>query len=158
MTLALSAARSGGACRWPAAPATRARGAVAALLALVAPAAARAQQAGWGNVGQEEAEAGFDWTQPLFGGFWMAWTPATLAVFAGIFAAMGVVTALEIRRPGGAPREGALGLTTTRGDRLFLSLLGTAFVFLGWLGLVGQPVWGALALAVAWTAFCFWKV
>jgi predicted small integral membrane protein len=130
--------------------------AAAPLTLLAAP--ARAQQAGWGNVGQQAEEAGFDWTQPLFGGFWMAWTPATLAVFAGIFAAMGVLTVIEARHPGGAPRDGVLGLTTTRGDRLFLSLLGSAFIFLGWLGLVGQPVWGALGLSVAWSAFCFWKV
>ena len=29
-----------------------------------------------------------------------------------------------------------LGLDTTRGDRLFITLLGSAFIFLGWLGLV----------------------
>lgn len=119
---------------------------------------AHAQQAGWGGVSQDAEEAGFDWTEPLFDGFWMAWTPATLAVFGFIFAAMGVLTVLELRRPGGAPRDGALGLTTTRGDRLFLSLLGTAFIFLGWLFFFGQPVWGALALSVAWAAFCFWRV
>ena len=126
------------------------------IVALAAP--AQAQQAGWGNVGQQAEETGFSWTDPLWAPFWMAWTPATLAVFVGIFSAMAVLTVLEIRRPGGAPREGALGLTTTRGDRLFLSLLGTAFIFLGWLLLFGQPVWGALAIAIAWTVFCFWKV
>ena len=113
--------------------------------------------AGWGNAPAAEP-AGFSWTDPLWPGFWMAWTPATLAVFVGIFAAMALMTVLEIRRPGGDAREGALGLVTTRGDRLFLSLLGTAFIFLGWLLLFGQPVWGALALALAWAAFCFWKV
>ena len=40
---------------------------------------------------------------------------------------------LEWRRPGGAPRHGVLGLDTTRGDRLFIALLGSAFIFLGWL-------------------------
>ncbi|MBM2578023.1 DUF2160 domain-containing protein [Jannaschia sp. Os4] len=129
-----------------------------ALLPALVSGAAHAQQAGWGNVGQQPEETGFDWTRPLFDGFWMAWTPATLAVFAGIFAAMGVLTVLEIRRPGGAPRDGVLGLTTTRGDRLFLTLLGTAFIFLGWLFLFGQPVWGALALSIGWGVFCFWKV
>ena len=132
--------------------------ALAALPAILLALPARAQQAGWGNVGQQPEETGFDWTQPLFGGFWMAWTPATLAVFGAIFGAMGVLTVMEARRPGGAPRNGVLGLTTTRGDRLFLSLLGSAFVFLGWLLVFGQPVWGALAIATAWTVFCFWKV
>ena len=141
-------------------PGTRpGRGVLLSALIVLLPAPLAAQQAGWGNVGQEEEAGGFDWTAPLFDGFWMAWTPATLAVFAAIFGAMGIITLLEIRRhPDGAPRDGALGLTTTLGDRLFLSLLGTAFVFLGWLFFFGQPVWGALGISVAWTVFCFWRV
>ena len=135
------------------------RGLLALLFAALSPHGAAAQQAGWGNVGKEEEPAGFDWTAPMFDGFWMAWTPATLAVFAGIFGAMGIITLLELwRYPAGAPRDGVLGLSTTLGDRLFLSLLGTAFIFLGWLFFFGTPVWGALAIAVAWTVFCFWKV
>ena len=120
---------------------------------------ASAQQAGWGNVGKAEESTGFDWTRPLFDGFWMAWTPATLALFLGIFTAIFVIGALEVWRFGdGLARRGILGLDTTLGDRLFLSLLGTAFVFLAWLGLVGQPVWGALGLSVVWAGFVFWKV
>jgi predicted small integral membrane protein len=65
---------------------------------------------------------------------------------------------LEWRSPGGAPRRGILGLDTTRGDRLFITLLGSAFIFLGWLGLMGTPLWGALAIAMAWGAFVYWKV
>ncbi|MEM9797710.1 MAG: DUF2160 family membrane protein [Pseudomonadota bacterium] len=95
----------------------------------------------------------------MFGGFWMAWTPATLAVFVGIFAAIALIGTLEvIRFRDGLARRGVLGLTTTLGDRLFLSLLGTAFIFLAWLGLVGQPVWGALGISALWAGFCFWKV
>jgi predicted small integral membrane protein len=131
---------------------------LAFLAALLAPAAAaRAQQAGWGNVG-EEAPAGFTWTQPLFGGFWMAWTPATLAFFVLVFAAIALMGFLEWRRPGGAARHGILGLETTRGDRLFIALLGSAYVFLGWLALFSTPLWGALGLALAWTALVFWRV
>mgnify|MGYP000008756791 FL=1 len=48
---------------------------------------------------------------------WMAWTWPTALLFVGIFSAMGVLTVLEIRRPGGDERKGALGLVTTRGDR-----------------------------------------
>ena len=54
-------------------------------LACFLPAAASAQQAGWGNVGKQEPK-GFSWTQPLLDGFWMAWTPATLAFFVFLFA------------------------------------------------------------------------
>ena len=59
---------------------------------------------------------------------WMAWTWQT-AVFFGIIAALLVLmTVLEIRRPGGNARDGILGLRTTRGDRLFISLLAAAYV------------------------------
>ena len=128
-----------------------------AIYALVAlpPVAALAQ--GWGNVGKPQ-EQEFSWTQPLFGGFWMAWTPATLAFFAFIFLAIAAMGVLEWRSPGGAPRHGILGLDTTRGDRLFITLLGSSYIFLGWLALMGTPLWGALALAIAWCAFVFWKV
>ena len=89
---------------------------------------------------------------------WMAWTWPTALVFIGIFGAIGVLCMIEIRFPGGHERKGILGLTTTRGDRLFLSLLGSSYIFLGWLGLIGMPLWGAVGLALAWCVFCFWKV
>ncbi|MDU8942101.1 DUF2160 domain-containing protein [Ovoidimarina sediminis] len=127
------------------------------LLAFLSPSISAAQQAGWGNVGQQE-EKGFSWTAPLWPDFWMAWTPATLAVFVGIFSAMAVITVLEIRRPGGDERRGALGLVTTRGDRLFISLLGSVYIFLGWMFFFGMPLWAPLGLAIAWGIFCFWKV
>ena len=126
------------------------------LLSLL-PGLAAAQQAGWGNLGKQ-VEKEFSWTQPLWPSFWMAWTPATLAVFVGIFAAMGILTVLEIRNPGGDERQGVLGLTTTRGDRLFITLLGTSYIFMAWLGLIGMPLWWPLALSIAWGVFCFWKV
>lgn len=89
---------------------------------------------------------------------WMAWTWPTALIFIGIFGALGVLTLIEIRHPGGQERRGVLGLTTTRGDRLFLSLLGSVYIFLAWLGLVGMPLWVPLGLAIAWGVFCFWKV
>jgi predicted small integral membrane protein len=132
------------------------RVAALAALALATPATAQQTQ-GWGQLGQTE-QTGFDWTAPLFGGFWMAWTPATLAFFVFIAAMIALMGVLEWRRPGGAPRDGVLGLATTRGDRLFISLLGSAYIFMAWLWLFGAPVWGALALAIVWGAFVFWKV
>jgi predicted small integral membrane protein len=125
-------------------------------LALLAASPALAQ--GWGNVAKQEEEKGFSWTDPLWPDFWMAWTPATFALFCGIFGAMAIITILEIRRPGGDERRGILGLTTTRGDRLFISLLGTAYIFLAWLGIVGQPLWWPLAISIGWGVFCFRKI
>ncbi len=111
----------------------------------------------WGKLGDTQDKV-FSWTDPLWPGFWMAWTPATLALFVGIFAAMGVLTVLEIRRPGGDARMGAMGLTTTRGDRLFISLLGTTYIFLIWMFFFGMPLWAPLGLSILWGIFAFWKV
>jgi predicted small integral membrane protein len=89
---------------------------------------------------------------------WMAWTWPTAAFFLFIVAAIAAMGILEWRSPGGAPRHGILGLDTTRGDRLFITLLGAAYIFLAWLGLMGTPLWGGLAISLAWGAFVFWKV
>lgn len=89
---------------------------------------------------------------------WMAWTWPTALFFIGIFLSMGFLTFLEIRNPGGDERLGALGLVTTRGDRLFITLLGSAYILLAWLGLFGTPLWIPLFLCIGWAVFCFWKV
>ncbi len=81
---------------------------------------------------------------------WMAWTWPTAAFFIFILFCISGMIFWEWRRPGGAPRRGVLGLDTTRGDRLFISLLGSAFIFLAWLGFLGTPLWGALAIALVY--------
>ena len=80
----------------------------------------------------------------------MAWTWPTAAFFVGIALALVGMTIWELRRPGGGARRGILGLDTTRGDRLFITLLGSAFIHLAWLGLVGTPVWAALGISVVY--------
>ena len=114
---------------------------------------------GWGNVAKKEEETGLSWTAPLWPSFWMAWTPATFLLFCGIFGAIGIIAFLEVTRfRDGVERRGVFGLTTTLGDRLFITLLGTAYIFLAWLGLMGQPLWAPLGIATLWGIFCFWKV
>lgn len=89
---------------------------------------------------------------------WMAWTVPTALIFLFIFSAIGILAFLEAKYPGGAERTGVLGITTTRGDRLFISILGTVFIMLGWLGLMGTPLWGGLVLSILWGVFVFRKV
>jgi predicted small integral membrane protein len=97
---------------------------------------------------------GFDWwTQSL--GTWMAWTRATAAFFLFIFAAIAAMGVWEYVSPGGGPRRGVFGLDTTRGDRLFITLLGSCFIFLAWLAIMGVPLWGGLVIALAWAFFVF---
>jgi predicted small integral membrane protein len=80
----------------------------------------------------------------------MAWTWPTALFFMFVFGSIAAMGVWEYYSPGGGPRHGIFGLDTTRGDRLFITLLGSAFIFLGWLGVVGTPLWGALALALIW--------
>lgn len=79
---------------------------------------------------------------------WMAWTWQTAAFFGVIACFLVAMTIWEIARPGGAPRRGVLGLDTTRGDRLFISLLAAAYLHLAWLALIAAPLWGATVASV----------
>ena len=86
---------------------------------------------------------------------WMAWTWPTAAFFGFIALCLITMTVWELKSPGGAPRHGILGLDTTRGDRLFISLLGSAFIFIAWLGLMGTPLWAPLGIAIVWALLVF---
>jgi predicted small integral membrane protein len=59
------------------------------------------------------------------------------------------------KRKSGSPRKGILGLDTTRGDRLFVSLLGSAFIHLAWLGLTDMTLWIATVISVIYAIIVF---
>lgn len=86
---------------------------------------------------------------------WMAWTGPTAAFFIFIGLCFVAMSVWEYVSPGGGPRHGVLGLDTTRGDRLFISLLGSAFICLGWLFFAGPPLWWGLALCLVHAAAVF---
>lgn len=86
---------------------------------------------------------------------WMAWTWPTAIFFVSIALLLAGMGVWEYFRPGGNPRIGLLRFETTRGDRLFISLLGSAFIHLAWLGLVGFSLWWALALSVVYAILVF---
>lgn len=96
-----------------------------------------------------------DWFAPLIRGGWMAWSFPGAMFFLTIFALLSLMAVWEYARPGGSPRVGILRFETTRGDRLFVSLLGSAFIHLAWLGLVGPNVWWALALSFVYAVGVF---
>ena len=87
---------------------------------------------------------------------WMAWTWQTATFFGTILALLVLMTVLEIRRPGGNARDGILGLRTTRGDRLFISLLSTAYIHILWLFFFGMPLTGAMLISLVLVAM-IWK-
>ncbi len=87
---------------------------------------------------------------------WMAWTLPTALFFVAIASLLALFTVLAIRYPE-TPRLGVLRIETTRGDRLFITLLGSAFINLAWLGLVAtaQP-WAMLVCLVYGAAVFRW--
>ncbi len=87
---------------------------------------------------------------------WMAWTQPVAIFFIGIGLMLAVMTVWELRSPTIA-RKGFLPLVTTRGDRLFIGLLASAYINLAWAGLTDLTQWGAatasaivLAIVVRW--------
>ncbi|EHS51245.1 Protein of unknown function DUF2160, transmembrane [Rhizobium sp. PDO1-076] len=86
---------------------------------------------------------------------WMAWTLPTAIFFLVILGLIASMAVWEYLVPGGSPRIGILHFETTRGDRLFVSLLGSAFIHLAWLGLIGPSLWWALALSVVYAIGVF---
>lgn len=86
---------------------------------------------------------------------WMAWTKPTAIFFITILCLLLTMCIWEALSPGGGPRIGILRFETTRGDRLFLSLLGSAFIHLAWLGLVGPDLWKALGVSVVYALLVF---
>jgi predicted small integral membrane protein len=85
---------------------------------------------------------------------WMAWTPQTAIFFAFIALSLVILTLLAIYRPE-TPRKGVLGFPTTRGDRFFVSLLGSAFIFILWMRLGGGELWYALAICIPFAVAMF---
>jgi len=99
-------------------------------------------------------EDGIDWFAPLIAGGWMAWTFPIALFFYCIACLLILFTLLAIRFPE-TPRRGILRIETTRGDRLFISLLGSAFICVGWLFAFGAPLTGALICCLIYAAAVF---
>jgi predicted small integral membrane protein len=85
---------------------------------------------------------------------WMAWTGPTAIFFVVIASLLITFTVLAIKYPE-TPRVGILRIETTRGDRLFITLLGSAFINLAWLGLADASQWGALVVSALYAAAVF---
>ena len=80
---------------------------------------------------------------------WMAWTLPTALFFVAVGVLLVGMTLLELRRPCVA-RRGFLPLVTSRGDRLFIGLLVSAYLHLLVVGVSDWPLWVASLLSLAW--------
>jgi len=84
----------------------------------------------------------------------MAWTWPTATFFLVIAGLLVTFSVLAIKFPE-TPRKGILQIETTRGDRLFITLLGSAFINLVWLGLEVAPQPYALLACLVYAAAVF---
>ena len=91
---------------------------------------------------------------------WMVWTTPVAVFFVCIACLLLGMTVWEIRSPN-VERKGFLPMVTTRGDRLFIGLLGAAYINLAFVGLSGwlaqqlslaqEPsVWYGFVLSMCW--------
>lgn len=80
---------------------------------------------------------------------WMAWTLPTAIFFLLIALMLMGMTVWELVSPSRA-RRGVLPLVTTRGDRLFIGLLGSAYIHLAWLAVTEASLWWALGISILW--------
>ena len=106
---------------------------------------------GWESVAESREKGFFDFEFIT----WMAWTWQTAVFFIFIALCLTVMVLWEKKVPGGSPRRGVIGLDTTRGDRLFISLLSAAFIHLAWLGIVGSLLWIGTILSFIFAFFVF---
>jgi predicted small integral membrane protein len=88
---------------------------------------------------------------------WMAWTLPTAIFFVLLSMTLAVMTWLAVAYPE-AERVGVLRIPTTRGDRLFISLIMTAVIHLLWVGFFGTdpiatlPLGEGIELSSLWLA------
>ncbi len=78
---------------------------------------------------------------------WMAWTLPTALFFVAVGCLLLGMTVLQLVWPT-VERKGFLPMKTTRGDRLFIGLLASAYLHLAWLAFTDLSLWWALGLSV----------
>lgn len=79
---------------------------------------------------------------------WMAWTGPTAAFFVVVALMLIGMTLWSVFQPS-TPHKGFLPIVTTRGDRLFIGLLISAYLHLGWLIFTEDYLWVASIASLA---------
>jgi predicted small integral membrane protein len=82
---------------------------------------------------------------------WMAWTEITASFFCVIAVILMCMTVYEIKVPC-VERKGFLPMSTTRGDRLFIGLLSSAYIHLAFIAYTEWSLIIALVLSSIWLA------
>jgi predicted small integral membrane protein len=86
---------------------------------------------------------------------WMAWTVPTAIFFVLLAMTLATMTWLAAKYPE-AERVGVLRIPTTRGDRLFISLIAAAVVHLAWIGFFGTDPLTSVAIGEGFEVSSLW--
>jgi len=79
----------------------------------------------------------------------MAWTPGTAVFVACVVVGLALLAVLAVVRPS-TPRQGFLPMPTARGDRIYVSLLGTGFILIVVIATTSLSLTIGLAIAAVW--------
>ncbi|MBX8494086.1 DUF2160 domain-containing protein [Pseudomonas cichorii] len=80
---------------------------------------------------------------------WMAWTSLTAGFFGSIAMLLVGMTVWELSSPC-VERRGFLPIETSRGDRLFIGLLASAYLHLLVIGVTDWSIWVASLVSLVW--------
>jgi predicted small integral membrane protein len=85
---------------------------------------------------------------------WMAWTWQTALFFVTVLVVLVIMTVLAIKFPE-KPKTGLFRFATTRGDRLFMSLLGSAFIYILWFRFGTETMYPPAIIALIFAGLMF---
>jgi predicted small integral membrane protein len=80
---------------------------------------------------------------------WMEWTVPT-AIFCGTIILIVIAMTIWQTVSPSLERRGFLPIPTTPGDRLFIGILSSVYIFFAWISLIKLSLWILLALVVFW--------
>ncbi|NNC23810.1 hypothetical protein HKX42_08180 [Salinisphaera sp. USBA-960] len=81
---------------------------------------------------------------------WMYWTLPTALFFGSIFLLLVSMGIWELVSPTDFRRGYIIPMKTTRGDRLFISLLSMAYITAIWVALIPLTKWILIPIAIVW--------
>lgn len=80
---------------------------------------------------------------------WMAWTLPTAIFCIAIASSVVAMTIWQTISPS-LERKGFLPIPTTPGDRFFIGVLTSIYIFLAWIGLTDFSLWILLVISLCW--------
>ena len=89
--------------------------------------------------------------------YWMYWTYPSIIFFGGIFLTI-LCLGIWYHRSPSVLRKGFLPIETTRGDRLFIGIISSIFIYLIWMAIFRDSLLiVATVIVILWFVLLAWK-